>query len=75
MLSNAKLDFPWPKAQCLVLKFKKLLEAHGEGDDISMEQLAERLMKDKEKVADESKLPHICSLDWESTVLALFSLK
>ncbi|KAK1400317.1 transport and Golgi organization 2-like [Heracleum sosnowskyi] len=72
VLSNAKLDSPWPKAQRLVLKFKKLIEAHGEGDDISMEELAEKLMKDKEKVADESKLPHICSLDWEYSLSSIF---
>lgn len=71
VLSNAKLDSSWPKAQRLVLKFKKLLEAHGDGD-ISMEELAGKLMKDREKAADESKLPHICSLDWEYNLSSIF---
>lgn len=48
------------------------MEAHGEDDEISMEELAEKLMKDKEKVADESKLPHICSLDWEYNLSSIF---
>ncbi|KAL1814976.1 hypothetical protein ACET3Z_017550 [Daucus carota] len=72
VLSNAKLDSPWPKAQRLELKFRKLIEGHGEEDDISMEELAEKLMKDKEKVADRSKLPHIHSLDWEYDLSSIF---
>ena len=54
------------------LKFRKLIEGHGEEDDISMEELAEKLMKDKEKVADRSKLPHIHSLDWEYDLSSIF---
>ncbi|WOG99833.1 hypothetical protein DCAR_0519189 [Daucus carota subsp. sativus] len=70
VLSNAKLDSPWPKAQRLELKFRKLIE--NAEDAISMEELAEKLMRDKEKVADRSKLPHIHSLDWEYDLSSIF---
>lgn len=71
VLSNAKLDSPWPKAQRLGLKFKKLLGTYGERD-IPMEEMAEKLMKDTKKAGDESKLPHICSLDWEYNLSSIF---
>lgn len=53
------------------LKFKKLLGTYGEGD-IPMEEMAEKLMKDTKKAGDKSKLPHICSLDWEYNLSSIF---
>lgn len=70
VLSNAKLDSSWHKAQCLRVKFRELLSEHG-GGDIPVKEMVEKLMRDRTK-ADESKLPHICSLDWEFNLSSIF---
>ncbi|KAA8537402.1 hypothetical protein F0562_026912 [Nyssa sinensis] len=71
VLSNAKLDSPWHKAQRLKLNFKELLNQYGEEDDIQVKEMVEKLMRDTVK-ADESTLPHICSLDWEFNLSSIF---
>uniref|UniRef100_A0A5B6YTA6 Transport and Golgi organization 2 homolog n=1 Tax=Davidia involucrata TaxID=16924 RepID=A0A5B6YTA6_DAVIN len=70
VLTNAKLDTPWHKAQRLELNFKELLGEYGEGE-IRVNEMVEKLMRDTVK-ADESRLPHICSLDWEFNLSSIF---
>ncbi|XP_071725019.1 uncharacterized protein [Rutidosis leptorrhynchoides] len=70
VLSNAKLDSPWHKAQRLGLNFKVLLEKYGQ-DEIPVKEVVEKLMKDTVK-ADESRLPRICSSDWEMNLSSIY---
>lgn len=70
VLSNAKLDSPWHKAHRLGLTFKEQLGKYGKGE-IPIKEMVGRLMRDTVK-ADESKLPHICSLDWEFNLSSIF---
>ncbi|KAJ4702294.1 transport and Golgi organization 2-like [Melia azedarach] len=70
VLSNAKLDSPWHKAQRLGLNFKQWLGKHGEGE-ITVKEMVEKLMRDSVK-ADKSRLPGICSLDWEFNLSSIF---
>ncbi|KAI8549293.1 hypothetical protein RHMOL_Rhmol06G0014500 [Rhododendron molle] len=63
VLSNAKLNSPWHKVQRLELNFNDLIGEYGEGE-IPVNEMVEKLMRDRVK-AEESKLPRICSLDWE----------
>ncbi|KAM7521328.1 hypothetical protein LguiB_020290 [Lonicera macranthoides] len=78
VLSNSKLDSPWPKAERLKLNFKDLLNKYGEeevdedDDDILIKEMVTKLMRDTVKVDDEIKLPHICSLDWEFSLSSIF---
>lgn len=59
------------QAQRLEREFKKLFESH-EGGEIPMGELAQKLMNDTRKASDKSKLPHICSLDWEYNLSSIF---
>ncbi|XP_061345934.1 uncharacterized protein LOC133291648 [Gastrolobium bilobum] len=70
VLSNDKLDSPWHKAQRLEFSFKEHLAKYGEGE-IPVKEVIKKLMKDTVK-ADESALPHICSLDWEFNLSSIF---
>ncbi|KAB1203531.1 hypothetical protein CJ030_MR8G015354 [Morella rubra] len=70
VLSNAKLDSPWHKAQRLGLNFKEQLGNYGKGK-MAVKEMVGKLMRDTVK-ADESKLPHICSLDWEFNLSSIF---
>ncbi|XP_021717732.1 transport and Golgi organization 2 homolog [Chenopodium quinoa] len=70
VLTNGRLDSPWPKAERLALKFKKLLYRYDEGE-IPVKDMVNKVMRDTKK-ADESKLPHICSLDWEFRLSSIF---
>ncbi|KAK2988229.1 hypothetical protein RJ640_020711 [Escallonia rubra] len=70
VLSNAKLDSPWPKAQRLELNFKQLMGTYGKGD-IPVKDMVHKLMRDTVK-ADENELPHICSLEWEFNLSSIF---
>lgn len=70
VLSNAKLDTPWHKAQRLQVGFKEQLAKYGDGE-IPVKEVIEKLMKDKVK-AEGSGLPHICSLDWELNLSSIF---
>ncbi|KAL3372363.1 hypothetical protein AABB24_008760 [Solanum stoloniferum] len=72
VLSNAKLDSPWPKAQRLKLNFKKMLDVYEANDEkICVKEMIEKLMRDTAK-ADKSKLPRICSTDWELELSSIF---
>ncbi|KAL6995983.1 hypothetical protein U1Q18_006121 [Sarracenia purpurea var. burkii] len=70
VLSNAKLDSPWPKAQRLRVNFIELLGEYGE-NEIPVNEMVEKLMRDEVK-AQESELPRICSLDWELSLSSIF---
>ncbi|KAM7517374.1 hypothetical protein LguiA_006957 [Lonicera macranthoides] len=74
VLSNSKLDSPWPKAQRLKLNFRDVLNKYGtdQEDDISLKEMVAKLMRDTVKVEDASNLPHICSLDWEFGLSSIF---
>ncbi|CAI9301883.1 unnamed protein product [Lactuca saligna] len=71
VLSNAKLDSPWPKAQRLKFNFKKLLSAYDKDEDIPMKDMMDKLMRDTMK-AEKSELPNICSIDWEHNLSSIF---
>ncbi|RDX58715.1 hypothetical protein CR513_61967, partial [Mucuna pruriens] len=70
LLSNANLDSPCHKGQRLEVGFKEEVGKYGEGE-IAVKEVIKKLMKDKIK-ADESHLPHICSLDWELNLSSIF---
>lgn len=72
VLSNAKLDSPWPKAQRLKLNFKEMLDVYKANDEkICVKEMIEKLMRDTIR-ADKSKLPRICSTDWELGLSSIF---
>ncbi|XP_030519969.2 transport and Golgi organization 2 homolog [Rhodamnia argentea] len=70
VLSNAKLDSPWHKAQRLEQNFRELLNKYGEFD-LPVKEMVEKLMEDTVK-ADKSSLPHICSPDWEFNLSSIY---
>ncbi|XP_071926750.1 uncharacterized protein [Coffea arabica] len=70
VLSNAKLDSPWPKAQRLEKSFKDLMDKYGEGE-IPLKEMSEKLMNDTTK-DDESKLPQIYPPEWEYHSSSIF---
>lgn len=70
VLSNAKLNSPWHKVQRLEVNFNDLVGEYGEGE-IPVNEMVEKLMRDRVK-AEESKLPRICSLDWELSLSSIF---
>ncbi|KAM7258845.1 hypothetical protein ACFE04_014586 [Oxalis oulophora] len=70
VLSNAKLDSPWHKAQRLGFNFKELLEKYKQ-NEIPAKEEVEKLMTDKIK-ADESGLPRICPRDWEMNLSSIY---
>ncbi|KAJ8540876.1 hypothetical protein K7X08_001692 [Anisodus acutangulus] len=72
VLSNAKLDSPWPKAERLKLNFKTMLGVYRANDEqICVKEMIENLMRDTTK-AEKSKLPCICSIDWELELSSIF---
>lgn len=60
------------QAERLALKFKKLLYRYGESESIPVKDMISKLMRDTKKAEDESRLPHICSLDWELGLSSIF---
>nr|GMD43603.1 transport and Golgi organization 2 homolog [Ipomoea batatas] len=70
VLSNAKLDSPWPKSQRLKMNFKKMVGEKEEAD-LPLKEMVEKLMRDTTK-PDHTLLPHICSLDWEFSLSSIF---
>ncbi|KAL4313554.1 hypothetical protein GQ457_01G008560 [Hibiscus cannabinus] len=70
VLSNAKLDSPWPKALRLGQHFKQMLNKHGK-KQVKVKEMVEKLMKDRVK-ADKTKLPGICDLEWEFSHSSIF---
>ncbi|GAB2300455.1 hypothetical protein Dimus_034497 [Dionaea muscipula] len=69
VLSNAKLDSPWPKAERLKIMFEKLL--HSECEIPITHMAAYMIMQDTVK-ADKSRLPHIRSPEWEHGSSSIF---
>ncbi|XP_047320210.1 transport and Golgi organization 2 homolog [Impatiens glandulifera] len=67
VLSNGRLDSPWPKAEWLGLNLITLLEEK----EMELNKMVHKLMRDTVK-ADKSKLPHIWSLDWELNLSSVF---
>ncbi|KAL3618094.1 hypothetical protein CASFOL_038415 [Castilleja foliolosa] len=70
VLSNAKLDSPWPKAQRLRCSFKDAVEKCFD-DEISLKAITEALMNDTSK-DDENELPGILSPAFEYPLSAIF---
>ncbi|KZV53855.1 transport and Golgi organization 2 [Dorcoceras hygrometricum] len=70
VLSNAKLDTLWPKAQRLLYSFEDAVHKCGDSE-ISIEEMGEKLMNDTTK-DDESKLPHIYPPEFEYHLSAIF---
>ncbi|XP_024020136.1 transport and Golgi organization 2 homolog [Morus notabilis] len=70
VISNAKLDSPWHKAERLEQTFKEELRGYG-GSEIPAKEMIEKLMRDKVK-AEQSELPHICAIDWEFNLSSIF---
>lgn len=50
--------------------FKELLQGYAE-NEIQIHEMVEKLMKDTVK-ADESRLPQICSAEWELSLSPIF---
>ncbi|GAB2300454.1 hypothetical protein Dimus_034496 [Dionaea muscipula] len=69
VLSNAKLDSPWPKAERLKIMFEKLL--HNESEIPIKHMAAYMIMRDTVK-ADKNRLPRICSYEWEHGLSSIF---
>ncbi|CAL9127769.1 unnamed protein product [Musa acuminata var. zebrina] len=71
VLSNAKLDSPWPKAQRLGTSFMDIILKHGD-EEISQEDMVEELMFDTTK-ANREKLPNTgCDPNWELNLSSVF---
>ncbi|KAJ8772513.1 hypothetical protein K2173_027690 [Erythroxylum novogranatense] len=70
VLSNAKLDAPWHKAQRLKMNFEAMLNEYGESD-LPIREMLKKLMRDTTK-AERNVLPGICSTDWEHNLSSIF---
>ncbi|PKA60100.1 hypothetical protein AXF42_Ash009784 [Apostasia shenzhenica] len=71
VLSNAKLDTPWPKAVRLHEKFEEFLRNFRD-EEIPGKEMVVNLMKDTVK-ADPSRLPNTgCSSEWEFHLSSIF---
>lgn len=71
VLSNARLDTPWPKAQRLGNSFRDVLYEHREGE-VPIKETVQKLMMDTVKVEDEKLLPHIYPPQWEYQLSSIF---
>ncbi|XP_057805891.1 uncharacterized protein LOC131020862 [Salvia miltiorrhiza] len=69
VLSNAKLDTPWPKAERLRRGFADVLGKFSEAE-ISLKEITKMVMNDTTK--DESELPGIYSREFEYCASAIF---
>ncbi|XP_048336680.2 uncharacterized protein LOC107427218 isoform X2 [Ziziphus jujuba] len=70
VLTNARLDSPWPKAQRLRDNFKELVHKYGDGE-FPIKEMIEKLMTDTTK-DEESPLPHIYSPSREYYLSSIF---
>ncbi|KAK9286792.1 hypothetical protein L1049_015197 [Liquidambar formosana] len=70
VLSNARLDSPWPKAQRLGHNFEEQLDKYGEGE-LPIKDLVEKLMMDTIKDED-SMLPHFYPPELERCLSSIF---
>ncbi|KAK6946535.1 Transport and Golgi organization protein 2 [Dillenia turbinata] len=71
VLSNARLDSPWPKALRLSQSFKEELDMYGEGE-FPIIEMVDKLMINSVKDEDESMLPHIYPVEWEYLASSIF---
>ncbi|XP_010918266.1 uncharacterized protein [Elaeis guineensis] len=71
VISNGKLDAPWPKAQRLGKNFDEFLREHGK-KDISLKGMVEELMGDNVK-ANRDELPDTgVNPEWEFELSSIF---
>ncbi|KAL7207102.1 hypothetical protein ACSBR2_019740 [Camellia fascicularis] len=70
VLSNARLDSPWPKAERLRHSFKDQLAIYGDGE-VCVKEMVEKLMRDTVK-DDKSMLPHIYPVEREYQMSSIF---
>lgn len=71
VLSNAKLDTPWPKALRLHENFNKLLRIYGD-EEIPEKEVVVKLMSDSVR-ADLNRLPNTgCDPEWEFKLSSIF---
>lgn len=70
VLSNARLDSPWPKAERLRHSFKDQLVIYGDGE-VCIKEMVEKLMRDTVK-DDKSMLPHIYPVEREYQMSSIF---
>ncbi|XP_031264855.1 transport and Golgi organization 2 homolog [Pistacia vera] len=70
VLTNGRLDSPWPKAERLSHRFKGLLEKYGEAE-LPMKEMVDKLMLDTTK-DDENLFPHIYSPETEYSLSSIF---
>ncbi|CAL5328800.1 unnamed protein product [Camellia sinensis] len=70
VLSNARLDSPWPKAERLRHSFKDQLARYGDGE-VCVKEMVEKLMRDTVK-DDKSMLPHIYPVEREYQMSSIF---
>ncbi|KAH0694617.1 hypothetical protein KY285_021714 [Solanum tuberosum] len=67
--TRGDLPLRFLQAQRLKLNFKRMLDVYDE--KICVKEMIEKLMRDTTK-ADKSKLPRICSTDWELELSSIF---
>ncbi|KAK8946222.1 hypothetical protein KSP40_PGU007351 [Platanthera guangdongensis] len=71
VLSNSKLDTPWPKALRLHRNLEEMLEGYG-GEEIPVKEVVAKLMNDSVK-ADFNRLPVTgCEPEWEFSLSSIF---
>ncbi|KAJ0966757.1 hypothetical protein J5N97_023674 [Dioscorea zingiberensis] len=71
VLSNAKLDTPWHKAQVLGKSLKELLRSNGD-KEVSAKEMVEKLMGNRAK-AEKDGLPNTgCDSDWEHKLSSIY---
>ncbi|KAK1559799.1 hypothetical protein Q3G72_018409 [Acer saccharum] len=70
VLTSARLDSPWPKAQRLGDNYRELLDEYGE-NELPMEEMIEKLMRNTTK-DDESSLPGIFPPEREYNLSSIF---
>ncbi|CAI0416490.1 unnamed protein product [Linum tenue] len=70
VLTNGKLDSPWPKAQKLEMGFKEQLFKCGEGE-VRLKEMARKLMRDRVPACN-NRLPGICDVEWELALSSIF---
>ncbi|WOL00018.1 hypothetical protein Cni_G08729 [Canna indica] len=72
VLTNARLNTPWYKAQRLGIRFRDLLIKHAEEEDICLKEMADKLMRDTAK-ADRERLPNTgYDPEWEFNLSSIF---
>ncbi|XP_039135390.1 transport and Golgi organization 2 homolog [Dioscorea cayenensis subsp. rotundata] len=71
VLTNARLDTPWHKAQLLGESLKEMLRSNGD-KEIAAKEMVEKLMGNRVK-AEKDRLPNTgCDSDWEHKLSSIF---